>query len=109
MRRDRLLKKILTAWGLLCLFCAVLYVGLAVWAAGGTDRNFYPGNTGIPEWTGSLEDEGANVMYTNIQTAMPHRTLEERLTTFYGKPLDEIEPALEKEVDWGEAEGEEDW
>ena len=52
MRRDRLLKIILTAWGLLCLFFAVLYTGLAIWAAGGSGRYFYPGNTGLPEWIG---------------------------------------------------------
>ena len=33
-----------------------------------------------------------------------HRTLEERLTTFYGKPLEQSE-----ELDWGSAEGTEVW
>ena len=38
-----------------------------------------------------------------------HRTLEERLTTFYGKPLDQIERLEEQEYDWGAAEGQEVW
>lgn len=38
-----------------------------------------------------------------------HRTLEERLTAFYGKPINEI-PRLETpEFDWGAAEGHEVW
>lgn len=42
-------------------------------------------------------------------TAAPHRTLEERLTEFYGKPVQEIAPLQEEEVDWGKAEGREVW
>jgi len=38
-----------------------------------------------------------------------HRTLEERLTSFYGKPLEEIEPAAQAEEFWGMAEGREAW
>lgn len=38
-----------------------------------------------------------------------HRTLEERLTAFYGKPIEEIERISGGEVDWGKAEGEEAW
>ena len=37
------------------------------------------------------------------------RTLEERLTEFYGKPVQEIAPLQEEEVDWGKAEGREVW
>lgn len=36
-----------------------------------------------------------------------HRTLEERLTSFYGKPLEEISPINQEELDWGEARGDE--
>lgn len=39
-----------------------------------------------------------------------HRTLEERLTAFYGQPIEKIE-RIENgpEVDWGKAEGGEAW
>ena len=38
-----------------------------------------------------------------------HRTLEERLVAFYGKPVEEI-PRLEtREMDWGERSGDEVW
>ena len=42
-------------------------------------------------------------------TAPRHKTLEERLTAFYGKPLDQIPQLSEEEVDWGKAEGQEAW
>ena len=38
-----------------------------------------------------------------------HRTLEERLTTFYGKPLEQFGPVESEELDWGSAEGTEVW
>mgnify|MGYP001624441042 FL=1 len=41
--------------------------------------------------------------------SVPHRTLEERLTAFYGKPVDQIERLEEQEYDWGAAEGQEVW
>lgn len=44
-----------------------------------------------------------------IRKAPRHRTLEERLTAFYGKPLDEIPPTVQEEMDWGKPEGEEIW
>ena len=39
----------------------------------------------------------------------PHRTLEERLTAFYGKPVEEISRIQSSEIDWGKAEGQEEW
>ena len=42
-------------------------------------------------------------------TAPRQKTLEERLTAFYGKPLDQIPQLSEEEVDWGKAEGQEAW
>lgn len=39
----------------------------------------------------------------------PHKTLEERLTAFYGKPVDEIVRIPGEELDWGKAEGREVW
>lgn len=39
-----------------------------------------------------------------------HRTLEERLTAFYGKPVSEIGPMEPgQEIDWGKPEGHEVW
>lgn len=39
----------------------------------------------------------------------PHKSLEERLTAFYGKPIEEIGPIPGEELDWGKAEGCEVW
>lgn len=41
--------------------------------------------------------------------AAPHRSLEERLSAFYGKPVDEIGPIETAELDWGKSEGCEVW
>ena len=41
--------------------------------------------------------------------SVSHRTLEDRLTAFYGKPIDDIERLEEQEYDWGTAEGLEVW
>ena len=38
-----------------------------------------------------------------------HRTLEERLVAFYGKPIDEIPRLESQEIDWGERMGDEVW
>lgn len=38
-----------------------------------------------------------------------HRTLEERLAAFYGKPADEISRLEQEEIDWGAAQGGEVW
>jgi antitoxin MazE len=39
----------------------------------------------------------------------PHKTLEERLTAFYGKPIDQIDRLGESELDWGTPTGAEVW
>ncbi len=47
-----------------------------------------------------------------IKRASPvrHRSLEERLTEFYGRPVEEIEKVESApEVDWGKAKGAEVW
>ena len=41
--------------------------------------------------------------------AAPHKTLEERLTSFYGKPIEEIGRIQSQEVEWGQAKGSEVW
>lgn len=48
----------------------------------------------------------------SIKKVMPmqHRSLEERLVAFYGKPLNEIDRiADDTEVDWGTPKGAEVW
>ena len=42
-------------------------------------------------------------------SAVPHRTLEERLTAFYGKPIDQIGRVESEGLEWGKAEGSEVW
>lgn len=39
----------------------------------------------------------------------PHKTLEERLISFYGKPIEQISRLQAEETDWGKAEGSEAW
>jgi antitoxin MazE len=38
-----------------------------------------------------------------------HKTLEERLQLFYGKPSDEIDRIDTDDIDWGKPEGNEIW
>ena len=49
-------------------------------------------------------DDGINIRRAS---SIPHRTLEERLTAFYGKPIDQIDRIEAEELDWGKAEGSE--
>ncbi len=42
-------------------------------------------------------------------TAAKHRTLEERLTAFYNKPIEKIDRIETKEFDWGKPERHEAW
>lgn len=52
-----------------------------------------------------MSDDGIQIK----KAAAGHRTLEERLVAFYGKPVDEI-PRLEtQEIDWGKRAGDEAW
>ena len=39
----------------------------------------------------------------------PHKTLEERLTAFYGVPVEQVSRLDNSELDWGKAEGSEVW
>ena len=55
-------------------------------------------------------------MYATIQKwgnsqglRIPKALLEERLTAFYGKPIDQIDRIEAEELDWGKAEGSEAW
>ena len=43
------------------------------------------------------------------KAATEHRTLEERLVAFYGKPIDEITRLETQELDWGKQSGDEVW
>ena len=51
-------------------------------------------------------EDGINI---RCASAIPHRTLEERLTAFYGKPIDQIGRVESEELEWGNAEGSEVW
>lgn len=53
-----------------------------------------------------LSDDGIT-----IRKAAPfrHRTLEERLTSYYGKPVEEIGRSDGEETDWGSPQGDEVW
>lgn len=46
-----------------------------------------------------------------IKKASPaqHKTLEERLTSFYGKPVEQLERIQSEEIDWSKSEGREIW
>ena len=43
------------------------------------------------------------------RAAAEHRTLEERLTAFYGKPIDELSRLETQEIDRGNVSGDEVW
>ena len=67
------------------------------------------GSLGIRE-NGRVEFLQTENMITIKKTAAaPHKTLEERLTSFYGKPIEEIGRIQSQEVEWGQAEGSEVW
>lgn len=53
--------------------------------------------------------QSADTITIKKAVAAPHKTLEERLTAFYGKPIEEIDRIQSKELDWGKAEGTEEW
>lgn len=50
-------------------------------------------------------DDGIHIK----KAAAEHRTLEERLIAFYGKPIDEISRTEVPEIDWGGKSGSEVW
>ena len=41
--------------------------------------------------------------------AAPHKTLEERLTAFYGVPVEQVSRLDNQELGWGKPEGSEVW
>lgn len=47
-----MLKIILTVWGYICLFFAVMYLILSLYAASSPSATFTPGATGLGEWIG---------------------------------------------------------
>jgi antitoxin MazE len=55
-----------------------------------------------------LTQNGEAITIKKVAT-VPHKTLEERLTAFYGKPVEEIGRIQSEEIDWGNAEGREVW
>ena len=63
----------------------------------------------ILDAVGLRENDRVELIQIKRAASVPHRTLEERLTAFYGKPVDQIERLEEQEYDWGAAEGQEVW
>ena len=55
-----------------------------------------------------LQEDGGTISIRKIAPTA-HRTLEERLTSFYGKPLEAITVEPSAEYDWGKSEGSEVW
>lgn len=55
-----------------------------------------------------LIQEDDSITIRKVNTTQ-HKTLEERLTSFYGKPIDQIPRMEGTELDWGKAEGKEVW
>jgi len=54
--------------------------------------------------------QSEDIIQIRKASAAQHRSLEERLTAFYGKSIDEIgRIGDELEVDWGKPEGAEVW
>ena len=53
--------------------------------------------------------QSADTITIRKAASVPHRTLEERLTAFYGKPVDQIGRIEGTEIDWGAPEGAEEW
>ncbi len=51
----------------------------------------------------------ADVITIRKAKSIQHKTLEERLTEFYGKPIDQIIMPKTEECDWGKPEGNEVW
>lgn len=54
--------------------------------------------------------QAADAITIKKAVTAPHKTLEDRLSAFYGKPIEEIgRIADSEEQDWGKAEGSEEW
>lgn len=49
-----------------------------------------------------LMQSGNSVWLRKASPAVPHKTLDERLTSFYGMPIEQIPRAESREIDWGE-------
>ena len=53
--------------------------------------------------------QSADTIMIKKASPAPHKTLEERLTAFYGKPIEQIGRIETEEFSWGKAEGGEAW
>ena len=53
--------------------------------------------------------QSADAITTKKASPVSHKTLEERLTAFYGKPIEQIGRIPSEEMEWGKAEGSEAW
>lgn len=55
-----------------------------------------------------LQQDGGTISIRKLAPTA-HRTLEERLVAFYGKPIEMISVEPAREYDWGSARGNEIW
>lgn len=55
-----------------------------------------------------LQQDGESISIRKLAPTT-HRTLEERLVAFYGKPIETIAVEPAAEYDWGESRGNEVW
>ena len=76
---------------------------------GAEDPETPPGRAGHQNDRVELLSDHDSITIRKV-SAPAHKTLEERLTAYYGKPLDQIEPVkTDGEIDWGGAKGDEVW
>lgn len=75
----------------------------------------YPAAKGFAESIGLRENDrveltqAKDTITIKRASSTAHKTLEERLTAFYGKPVEEIGRIQSEELDWGRTEGSEVW
>ena len=81
-----------------------------------TEKDYYVrGCTALLDAIGLKENDRVELIQSadaiTIKKASPtqHKTLEERLTAFYGKPIEQIDRISSEEMEWGKAEGSEAW
>ena len=81
-----------------------------------TEKEYFTrGCTALLDAIGLKENDRVELIQSadaiTIKKASPtqHKALEERLTAFYGKPIEQIGRIPSEEMEWGKAEGSEAW
>ena len=52
-------------------------------------------------------NENDSIIIKRANPKFRHKTITERLESYYGKPIEEIEPSREEEINWGGRVGDE--